>query len=74
MQDKFCLACGKWLNPHSRHPWLNNIKTVKLPDFCNDKCRKRLERDSKPRNRKKYGVAGEIYSEQRHVQLNRGLK
>lgn len=55
---KFCLACGRPLID------MNKNWDGELADFCNDKCRQRKERESRPKNRRKYGAAGYIYDGQ----------
>jgi ribosomal protein L24E len=53
---KFCLNCGLALERQYNKKYDGTIK-----DMCHEKCKKAHERKQRPRNRKKYGVAGYIY-------------
>ncbi len=53
---KYCLACGMPLDRKYNNKW-----DKKVADFCNEQCQAQHVRDTRPKERKKYGLTGYIY-------------
>lgn len=55
----FCLDCGRPLDKKLNKQF-EGLETTNRK-FCRKKCKDAYERKQRPRNRKKYGVAGYCY-------------
>ncbi len=54
---EFCGNCGRLLDKK----WNKRMRYGEAPGFCNNKCKEGRARKNRPKEHKKFGVAGTTY-------------